>query len=454
MNKCYLRIVWKNYPNAETPLNEHNLNKIDVATDEMDNRIILLDSTKFDKSEAQMLVKYIEYDENTGVFKITHYNGASYTIDTLLEKLAINFDYDYVTQRLIIELSDGTVKYVDLSALLTQYEFLNSETVAFTVDSSGKVSAQVKEGSIKEKHLQPNYLADIKVEVAKAESEADSASESASDSMHYAKQSQSYAVGTGNVRPGEDTDNAKYYSEQAQKVLESLGQAGTVTGVKGNKEITYRTGNVNLTSENIGALAEDGDSVNNMVNFTSLDSDSPTAWTNVSVLASGEKHGSLFRKISTMIKNVRWIYKMLGTTNISAIGGGTVTGALSALNTDLAGKQDKLTNPLIQADVVDNLSSTAAKKPLSANQGKILNDKISQKSKVFVQLAIITGNGSDWAIVSNANKYLITAQTVRDDTSFYVKGINKQNAAGAYALIFSEDIAKSAQQAVWLTWID
>ena len=291
MNKCYLRIVWKNYPNAETPLNEHNLNKIDVATDEMDNRIILLDSTKFDKSEAQMLVKYIEYDENTGVFKITHYNGASYTIDTLLEKLAINFDYDYVTQRLIIELSDGTVKYVDLSALLTQYEFLNSETVAFTVDSSGKVSAQVKEGSIKEKHLQPNYLADIKVEVAKAESEADSASESASDSMHYAKQSQSYAVGTGNVRPGEDTDNAKYYSEQAQKVLESLGQAGTVTGVKGNKEITYRTGNVNLTSENIGALAEDGDSVNNMVNFTSLDSDSPTAWTNVSVLASGEKHG-------------------------------------------------------------------------------------------------------------------------------------------------------------------
>lgn len=454
MNKCYFRIVWKNHPNDETPLNEHNLNKIDVATDEMDNRIILLDSTKFDKSEAQMLVKYIEYDENTGVFKITHYNGASYTIDTLLEKLAINFDYDYATQRLIIELSDGTVKYVDLSALLTQYEFLNSETVAFTVDSSGKVSAQVKEGSIKEKHLQPNYLADIKVEVAKAESEADSASESASDSMHYAKQSQSYAVGTGNVRPGEDTDNAKYYSEQAQKVLESLEQAGTVTGVKGNAETTYRTGNVNLTPANIGALAEDGDSINNTVSFTSLDSDSPTAWTNVSMLTSGERHSSLFRKISTMFKNIRWLYKMLGTTNISAIGGGTVTGALSALNTDLAGKQDKLTNPLIQADVVDNLSSTAAKKPLSANQGKILNDKISQKSKVFVQLAIITGNGSDWAIVSNANKYLITAQTIREDTSFFVKGINKRNADGVYTLIFSEDIAKSTQQAVWLTWMD
>lgn len=166
--------MWENYPSEKSPVNAQNLNKIDVAMDEMDNRIISLDSTKFDKSEAQLLVRYIEYDENTGIFKITHYNGASYTIDTLLEKLAINFDYDYQTQRLIIELSDGTVKYVDLSALLNQYEFLDSETVYFTIDNTGKVTADVKEGSIQEKHLDPNYLADIKVEVAKAASSAES----------------------------------------------------------------------------------------------------------------------------------------------------------------------------------------------------------------------------------------------------------------------------------------
>ena len=34
---------------------------------------------------------------------------------------------------------------------------------------------------------------------------------------------------------------------------------------------------------------------------------------------------------------------MLGTTNISAIGGGTVTGAISKLNTDLGGKQNAAT---------------------------------------------------------------------------------------------------------------
>lgn len=196
MQKIYYRIVWENYPSNKTPVNEQNLNKIDAAVDGMDNRIISLDTTKFDKTEAQQLIKYIEYDENTGIFKITHYNGASYTIDTLLEKLAINFDYDYQTQRLIITLSDGTIKYVDLSALITQYEFLDSDTCAFELKPDGKVTVKVKEGSIEEKHLRPNYLADIKVEAAKAQQSATQAAASASTasvSAYNAKESEKAA---------------------------------------------------------------------------------------------------------------------------------------------------------------------------------------------------------------------------------------------------------------------
>lgn len=216
MNKCYYRIVWENYPSINTPLNEQNLNKMDASADEMDNRIISLDSTKFDKSEAQLLVKYIEYDEITGIFKITHYNGASYTINTLLEKLAINFDYDYQTQQLIIELSDGTAKYVDLSALLTQYEFLDSDTVAFTVYSDGKVTADIKEGSIGERHLRPDYLADIRVESAKAEQSASEAARSELNAENSATESESWARGGTGTRSGEDTDNSMYYSSQSK----------------------------------------------------------------------------------------------------------------------------------------------------------------------------------------------------------------------------------------------
>lgn len=78
-----------------------------------------------------------------------------------------------------------------------------------------------------------------------------------------------------------------------------------------------------------------GDTTNNIVTFTSGDSTSPTAWTNVDSLVTGEKHSSLLNKISTMIKNVRFLYKVLGTTDISTIGDGTVTGAVSTLNSSL-----------------------------------------------------------------------------------------------------------------------
>lgn len=47
---------------------------------------------------------------------------------------------------------------------------------------------------------------------------------------------------------------------------------------------------------------------------------------------------------------------------------------IDQINTALENKQDKLTNPLTQSDVVNNLTSTSTNKPLSAYQGKLLND--------------------------------------------------------------------------------
>lgn len=82
-------------------------------------------------------------------------------------------------------------------------------------------------------------------------------------------------------------------------------------------------------------LKKTGDSKDNTASFTSADSLTPAAWADVPVLATGEKHSSILNKISTMFRNIRWLYKMLGTTDIASIGGGTLTGAISKLNTDL-----------------------------------------------------------------------------------------------------------------------
>lgn len=62
--------------------------------------------------------------------------------------------------------------------------------------------------------------------------------------------------------------------------------------------------------------------------------------------------------------------------------------AVNELNSNLNKKQDKLTNPLTQTDVVNNLTSTSTVKPLSAYQGKVLNDKLFEKSRI----AVVTGN--------------------------------------------------------------
>ena len=80
--------------------------------------------------------------------------------------------------------------------------------------------------------------------------------------------------------------------------------------------------------------APTGDTADSTATFTCSDvSDGDAAaWTNVPALTSGETHKSLFAKMSQMFKNSRFLYKLLGTTDISNIGDGTVTKALSVLN--------------------------------------------------------------------------------------------------------------------------
>ena len=42
MQKVYQRINWENDPSTNTPLSEDNLNKMDYALDQIDNRVVQL----------------------------------------------------------------------------------------------------------------------------------------------------------------------------------------------------------------------------------------------------------------------------------------------------------------------------------------------------------------------------------------------------------------------------
>jgi len=175
--KIYSREYWENVPSEKTAINQYRLNNIEGGIDAIDDRVCALDTTKVDLTKANELVKEILWDESNGTLTVVKMNGSRAVIDTKLEKLAVNFTYNPQTQQLVIALDDGTVQNVDLSSLITEYEFLDSDTTAFEI-TGGKVKAIVKNGSITEDKLQPNFLADIKVESAKAVASAKSAKES------------------------------------------------------------------------------------------------------------------------------------------------------------------------------------------------------------------------------------------------------------------------------------
>lgn len=176
--KIYSREYWENFPSEKTAINQSRLNNIEGGIDAIDDRVCALDTTKVDLTKVNELVKEILWDESNGTLTVVKMNGSKAVIDTKLEKLAVNFKYDPESQQLVITLDDGTAQNVDLSALITQYEFLEGDEIAFEVTSDGKVKPMIKGGSITEDKLQPNFLADIKVESAKAVASAKSAKES------------------------------------------------------------------------------------------------------------------------------------------------------------------------------------------------------------------------------------------------------------------------------------
>lgn len=530
-SKIFNRINWLNRPSTNTPLNATNLNAGDSAIDKLDDRIITLDTVKADMQVVNGMVSDVSLNSNTGVITVTYKNGSHVDYDTNLEKIAVNFSYDYVNQRLVLTLSDGSKQYVDMSALITQYEFEDSATIAISInDKTGAVSAFIKNGSITDAMLETGYLAKIKEQAAKATNMANSATTSSNSAYDNAKLSQSYAIGGSGVRDGEDTDNSKYYSEQASKsAIASANSASTastkaseaatsasyasasatksatsesnasksassaatsestastkaseaaqsataavnsastatskasaastsasnaatseanakkyyeqtkaisesfsgalrpmgtvtfanlpavssasagdmynisdefvttsdfvegagitepagsnvyktgagkwdvlagspVTGVKGANETNFRRGNVNITCENIGALSTDGDSQDNTVTFTSNDSLTGDS-TPPALLTSGETHASILSKVSTVFKNVRWLLSKMGTTDISTLGDGTVTGALSTLSSNIADIKGKY----IAGSVVVRGGETATTPAISSN---------------------------------------------------------------------------------------
>lgn len=333
MNKVYTRINWEDYPSENTDLDAYNLNQMDSAIDALDNRIILQDALKVDKSAINGNIADWTMDETTGIITITKYNGEKIIFDLNIEKIPVGFsmsDDGIIT----MTTEDGTQFTADIGSMIPVLTFEDSATIAVSVTGTGKnktYSFSIKTGSVTDDMLQPNYLADIRVESANASAYAQSAN---------AKSvlSESYAIGGTGTREGEDTDNAKYYMEQAKqqtggiptKVSELENDVGYIT-----KKVSDLTNYYDKTTvdEKIDAIPKTD--LTNYLTKTGDGSNLTAAFeeaTNLEELTTGEKLSSIFGKLKLAVKNLKSLIGLIGNTDISDIGDGTITGGLSDVN--------------------------------------------------------------------------------------------------------------------------
>lgn len=338
LNKVYTRINWEDYPSENTDLDAYNLNQMDSAIDALDNRIISQDALKVDKSAINGNIADWTMDETTGIITITKYNGEKVIFDLNIEKIPVGFsmsDDGIIT----MTTEDGTQFKADIGSMIPVLTFEDSTTIAVSVTGTGKnktYSFSIKTGSVTDDMLQPNYLADIRVESANASAYAQSAN---------AKSvlAESYAVGGTGTREGEDTDNAKYYMEQAKqqtggiptKVSELENDAGYIKKTVSDLTNYYDKTSVDKKIDAIpktdltNYLTKTGDGSNLTAVFEEA--------TTLEELTTGEKLSSIFGKLKLAVKNLKSLISLIGTTDISTIGDGTITGGLSDLN----GKLDK-----------------------------------------------------------------------------------------------------------------
>lgn len=495
--KVYTRINWLNKSESlTTPLGKTNLNKMDKAINLIDDEVVSMsakideiDTTKVSADQLNNMVTDVSFNNKNGVISITKHNGTVLNIDTAMEKIAVNFEYNAQTQQLILTLENGEKQYIDMSALITQYEFKGTDTIAFSVDSDGKVSASIKSGSITKAMLSSEVMSAITLSENNAAASAQAAAQSATNAELDAKLSQSYSVGKSGIRDGEDTDNSKYYSEQAKKYADEAQEiAGGNFIPKSEKGVANGVAvlNANLAVEKAVA-DEDG---NNIKDTYATKQQVPTLVKvddkTITKDEDGTLHGAMSIEVDSELSATSMnpvqnkvitqaLQQKAGTNDIATLNrtvtelqenkadktevpklvkvdGTTITmddaTKIIKIAQTLQTKINSIDTKLAKANVVNNLVTTEKGFALDARQGKALDDKITAINNSLnkcVKGAYIdfTANSSGDMYVTSLSKLGISNIRTLSLDLFYIGGnmaYNVNNYPATYAYLNDDEI--------------
>lgn len=166
------------------------------------------------KNKTDPLIKSVKLEPQTGIWTFTKENGQTVTVDTNLEKIALDVRLDSETKEFVLTLADGTEQRVSLSSFVRFLEFVGSDEIEFST-TGNTVKAGIKSGSIAEDKLNPVLFSRLDTAVSTAES-------SAANAQTYAQKAQTQATNAADsaADAGIDAHNAEIWTEGGQLMSE------------------------------------------------------------------------------------------------------------------------------------------------------------------------------------------------------------------------------------------
>lgn len=219
---------------------------------------------RYTKTETNSLyVADVDFETTTGKFTYKSKDGVTLkVIDTALEKVVVNFTYDRTHRRLVLHHDTGIPdEYVDLADLVTEYDFVDSDDLHFSVDGHTITATLVPDL----RQIKQDIIA-IKAEVTAIKEAAITATEAlkdaAEDAAEDAEQAKDDAV-IAKVDAEQASDTARDYANTAEnmadaseaKSLVSEGWAkGTQNGTPVGESSPYYHNNAEYFKNEAGAI--------------------------------------------------------------------------------------------------------------------------------------------------------------------------------------------------------
>lgn len=226
-----------------------------INVDFYDKKYILINAKQYDKSSRFVLVTcynhgdfypvnsnehsaYIRYrkSDGNGVFNLCEIVSEGRILIELTEQMLAVSGVCYADLVIVnkgdaeVDADTGEITAINNTSILS--------TMTFCID----VSASAIENSEVESSYEYDGLNEL---LQRAEA----------DYQNVVKEAKSWAVGDTGTRVNEDINNAKYWAEMAHVFSTGDISDNVVTGIKFESDDTYRVGLVDITPENVGAVA-------------------------------------------------------------------------------------------------------------------------------------------------------------------------------------------------------